>query len=164
MNSQRPKIFPKLKKKLIQFLSDESGKVQKKDMLAAGIGGVMLVGGLLSASQLTVSAATAAECHTNGSSWDEYWATHSNIPAPGYNCTHNSSFPHSSSIQPETISSGHLSWYAPVAISENINGHYNAVPTGGGVIGRGAVNAQAAYHADAVSHSNYYDLLSTWSP
>ena len=65
MSSPKSKIFPKLKKQLIQFLSDESGKVQKRDMLAVGIGGAMLVGGLLTTSHPIALAATEAECTVN---------------------------------------------------------------------------------------------------
>jgi hypothetical protein len=41
---QKKKLFPKLKKKLKGFITDESGKITKKDALGLAVGAVLLSG------------------------------------------------------------------------------------------------------------------------
>jgi hypothetical protein len=40
----KKKLFPKLKKKLRGFLTDESGRISKKDALGLSIGAMLLIG------------------------------------------------------------------------------------------------------------------------
>jgi len=40
----KKKLFPKLKKKLRGFLTDESGKISKKDALGLSVGAMLLMG------------------------------------------------------------------------------------------------------------------------
>jgi len=40
----KKKVFPKLKKKIKWFLTDESGKISKKDALWLAVGGMLLTG------------------------------------------------------------------------------------------------------------------------
>ena len=42
MSNQKKKIFPKIKKKLKSFLTDESWKITKKDALGLAVGAVIL--------------------------------------------------------------------------------------------------------------------------
>ena len=44
MSDKKKKIFPKLKKKIKWFLTDESGKITKKDALGLAAGAVLLSG------------------------------------------------------------------------------------------------------------------------
>jgi hypothetical protein len=44
MSENKKKFFPKLKKKIIGFLTDESGKISKKDALGLAVGAVLLAG------------------------------------------------------------------------------------------------------------------------
>jgi len=44
MTNQKKKIFPKIKKKLKWFLTDESWKITKKDALGLAAGAVLLSG------------------------------------------------------------------------------------------------------------------------
>lgn len=57
MSENQKKIFPKFKKQLQGFLTDESGKVTKTDVLKLGIG-AMMVGG--------VAGDASAATHGNG--------------------------------------------------------------------------------------------------
>jgi hypothetical protein len=42
MSENKKILFPKLKKKLKGFITDESGKISKKDALGLAVGGVLL--------------------------------------------------------------------------------------------------------------------------
>ena len=110
--SIKKKIFPKLKKKLKSFLTDESWKITKKDALGLAVGAVLL------------------------SSVDEVLSSHSNycttsrLASPSYPVAHNNSIVNNWSWTSKrdvvcahkwSISASHSSWL--------VNWHYSASPT-----------------------------------
>jgi hypothetical protein len=44
MSEIKKKIFPKIQKKIKSFLTDESGKISKKDALGLSVGAILLSG------------------------------------------------------------------------------------------------------------------------
>jgi len=42
-SNQKKKLFPKLQKKIKGFLTDESGKISKKDALGLSVGSMILM-------------------------------------------------------------------------------------------------------------------------
>lgn len=103
---KKKKIFPKFKKKLEWFLTDESGKISKKDALWIAAWGVIL------AAANTVSAG-----HSSSYSGLPGGNSHSNWH--GWNCSRSVSY------------SEHASWIVNGHLSSNVSGTKTATCYGG---------------------------------
>jgi hypothetical protein len=57
---QKKKLFPKLKKKLKGFITDESGKITKKDALGLSVGAVLLSGAEEASADLNICSKVTA--------------------------------------------------------------------------------------------------------
>lgn len=129
MVEQQKKIIPKFQKKLQGFLSDESGKITKEDVLKMSII-AMGVAGMMG----SIDPVGAATIHTN--SWP-----HSN----------------SSSIS-NTHANGGGGWCSasgPWAYSNTVNGHANGSGTAGGSCYGGTASHGNANHANVTTHSSH---------
>ncbi len=80
MSEQQKKTIPKFKKKLQGFLSDESGKITKEDVLKMGMVAMGVWGMVWGIDQVNAGwnhtsnyAGVPANSHTNGNGWTCYW-------------------------------------------------------------------------------------------
>ncbi len=109
---KKKKIFPKIKKKLEWFLTDESGKISKKDALWIAAGGVILA-----------SASAVSAGHSSSYSWLPGGNGHSN--GNGWNCS--STVPYSEHAS--GIVNGHLSsnvsWTKTASCYGGTGSHWN---------------------------------------
>ena len=64
MTNQKKKFFPKIKKKIKGFLTDESGKITKKDALGLAAGAVLLSG---------IEEVSAGHSSTYSNRWNRDW-------------------------------------------------------------------------------------------
>ncbi len=106
---QKKKIFPKLKKQIKNFLTDESGEITKKDALGLAAGAAILAGGVE-----TVEAA-----HSNNA-WSHYSPA---LPAINGNqvvTVSNATCSHVSGVV-----NGHMSRTPGVNMSQTIHTHSN---------------------------------------
>lgn len=101
MSENKKKIFPKIQKKIKSFLTDESGKISKKDALGLSVG-VMLLSGVEEVGAYPWS----WHLNENLNLWD---AWHANI-RPGL----------SNNQYCSTVNVNHASWI--------VNWHYSATP------------------------------------
>ncbi len=118
--------FPKLKKSLKNFLTDESGKITKKDALWLWIGAAMI---------WSIEQVSAAHCSSSGAhgnkTYSSPWVSHGNDTtwwSRNFNMTANGiqSCQHGSGI---------------------VNGHYSSTPSG-------QWNARFSWHANHGSHGS----------
>ena len=110
----KKKVFPKLKKKIKWFLTDESGKITKKDALGLAVGAMLLS---------SVDEATAASCeHANNSfgtghlSWYNAW-------------WHANWYQHWTDIEWTKIWT-FFDWVETTHASGIVNWHYSGTPDG----------------------------------
>lgn len=99
----KKKIFPKFQKSLKNFLTDESGKITKKDALGISAGAALFAG---------VDETIAA--HTNTST--------PSLPFPV-------SDPRSHSNGPQNFQFVQVTWATCNHASGLVNGHYSSIPT-----------------------------------
>ncbi len=163
MTNKKKKFFPKLKKKLQWFLTDESGKITKKDALWLAAGAMILNG---------VQDVSAAHCsgHVN-SLWGD---VHSNTcPAVHSStvCWHASQWHAngtwkwghiSGNLRGPAINQWHANWFEvgsnvtgtrTAHSSGVVNGHYSGIPNGGHLNGYNRVGAQINQW-----HANWYEV------
>ena len=138
MAKSKRKTLPKIQKTLKSFLTDESGKMAKKDALGLSLGSTLAFG---------VSMSDAIAAHTNHSSG----SSHSSTSCGHLNQAHGSWYAQGS----------HLSADPNVAFNISaVNGHYSGTNTAWHSSGyaRGWHTSQAAVnsprHCNTTSHSS----------
>lgn len=104
MNQKSKEVLPKVKRKLKNFLTDESGKIAKKDALW-----IAIWSGLFFAGMETAWAGATHSASVN----------HTNAQCGHVNQAHGSGY----------ARNGHLSGSIPGTASVTINGHYSALPS-----------------------------------
>ncbi len=104
MSDKKKKIFPKIKKKLKSFLTDESGKITKKDALGLSAAGLLLTWANDASAAVTT------------------WTVPAGLPFPNPADPNN----HNNSVAPTYMT---VSWPATCSHASGIvNWHYSAVP------------------------------------
>ena len=134
-------LVPKIGRKLKNFLTDESGKIAKKDVVTLGIGVFIFTG-----AQQTNAAEihSSGPVHSNGLSW------HAN-----------------QGVLDVYSRAGHLSWDIDIdANVASLRWHYSWVPSAhqswyirGGHVSKAAINeilhGNCSSYCSSYSHSNY---------
>lgn len=128
----KKKLFPKLKKKLRGFLTDESGKISKKDALGLSIGAMLLMG------SEEVVAAHSSLCAG-------HWSAAAAAPVGAPGAAHQSSSAHGNS-------GTFYSSFTPTHGSWIVNGHYSWLPW---ATWAWAVHANGASHGSHGSHGSH---------
>ncbi len=154
MGVSKKKLFPKLKKKLRSFLTDESGKITKKDALGLAAWGAFLAMADTVSSHIPSESPPSCTGHTNHSnvvqSGSACW--HANQPAiSGYAAWwHLSGYNRWAAFSQTSVSWYNLgstvSWTRTAHSSWIVNWHSSSVPNGGHISGynRGTAFSQPA--------------------
>jgi len=160
MSIEKKKIFPKVKKKFQNFLTDESGKITKKWALWLSAGAALLAtfdnvdaaiyhhNVAVDTAHSNVTSHASGYAHCSGSGRDYYCSGHSNVPNGAHSNTTYGNF-YNIAVD-----------YTPgVGCTQNhasglVNGHANQAIDNGGTLTQTAINGITG-HANHISHGNH---------
>lgn len=134
--SEKKKLFPKLKKKISDFLTDESGEITKKDALGIAAGATILAG---------VESVDAASTYINTLTPSNIYPSQSEAYVPPRHPANVNSVSRTFVVVNDSTCS-HVSWV--------VNWHISTIPQ---------VNSSATKYTATTTHTSHGSHGSHWS-